>query len=117
MCTTWDNNNNIASKRKSHNLTTFHVRSKAEHGAEWPLKLVLTTRRHKNPSHSLVANIKTASSQQAGNIKRVETRPEAATFKNGGAKLEENLNEWPHQQEILLSYAIHNICRSETTAT
>lgn len=45
------------------------------------MKLVLTTRRHENLSRSLVANIKTGSSQQARDIKWVETRPEATTFK------------------------------------
>lgn len=73
-------------------------------------------RQHRNLSHSLVRNIKSGSWRQAKDVKWVKTRPEATKCKTG-AKLEGNLDERPHQQEILLSYAVCNICHAKNTAT
>uniref|UniRef100_A0AAQ5Y314 Ubiquitin-conjugating enzyme E2 H n=1 Tax=Amphiprion ocellaris TaxID=80972 RepID=A0AAQ5Y314_AMPOC len=39
------------------------------------------------------------------------------TAERSQARGEFGLGEWPHQQEILLSFAIRNICHCKTTAT
>lgn len=53
------------------------------------MNVVLRTRQHRNLSHSLVRNIKTGSSQQARNVKWVETRPEATKCKREEPSLRE----------------------------